>query len=59
MIRMRNIKYTMRLYEKDPLELNNLIDDSSYSDVYREMKERLLYHYMATSDFVPNRREKK
>lgn len=67
MIRMGDFKYTMRLYEKDelynlkddPMELNNLIDDESYSDVCRDMKERLLYHYMETSDFVPNRRDRR
>lgn len=67
MIRMGNMKYTMRLYEKDelynlendPFELNNLIDDDRYRDVCRDMKERLLYHYMETADFVPNRRDKR
>lgn len=67
MIRMNNIKYTMRLYEKDelydldndPLELNNVIDNPDYKDIALKMRDRLLYHYMETTDFVPNRRDKR
>lgn len=67
MIRMGNIKFTSRLYEndelydldKDPMELNNLIDNEEYKKVYFNMKERLLKYYMETSDFVPNKRDKR
>lgn len=67
MIRMGNIKYTMRLYEldelydldKDPMELNNLINDPEYKETILDMKERLLKHYMKTTDFVPNKRDKR
>lgn len=61
MCRMGNIKYTMRLYEKDelydlekdPNELNNIIDNPSYKNIVQKFKERILYYYMETSDFVP------
>lgn len=67
MIRMGNIKYTMRLYEQDelynldedPMELNNLINDSAYKEICLKMKERLLKYYMETTDFVPNKRDKR
>ncbi len=67
MIRMGNIKYIMRLYEQDelynldedPMEINNLINDSSYKEIYLVMKERLLKYYMETTDFVPNKRDKR
>jgi len=65
MIRMENIKYTYRLYEKhelydldrDPLELNNIIDDSDYFEILVKFKERLLRFMIETGDFVPNRRD--
>lgn len=65
MCRMENMKYTMRLYEKDelydldkdPLELNNQIDNPDYQDVIVKFKERILYYYMETSDFVPQGRD--
>lgn len=61
MCRMGNMKYTMRLYErdelynleKDPLELHNEIDNPEYKDIIMKFKERILYYYMETSDFVP------
>jgi arylsulfatase A-like enzyme len=67
MIRMGDIKYTMRLYEKDelynlaedPMELNNLIDNPAYKEIRLDMKERLLKYYMETTDFVPNKRDKR
>jgi arylsulfatase A-like enzyme len=67
MIRMGNIKYTMRLYEQDelynlaedPMEINNLINEPSYKETCLEMKERLLKYYMETTDFVPNKRDKR
>lgn len=67
MIRMGNIKYTMRLYEmdelynldEDPMEINNLINDPAYKEIRADMKERLLKYYMETTDFVPNKRDKR
>lgn len=65
MIRMVNLKYTYRLYEKDelydldkdPMELRNAIDDPAYSERLTEMKGRLLQYYMQTADFVPVKRD--
>lgn len=65
MCRMGNIKYTMRLYEKDelydlnqdPLELHNQIDNPKYHDIILKFKERILYYYMETGDFVPQGRD--
>lgn len=65
MCRMGNIKYTMRLYEKDelydlnqdPLELHNQIDNPKYRDIILKFKERILYYYMETGDFVPQGRD--
>ena len=56
MIRMGNIKYTMRLYETDelydlkadPLETQNLINDSSYQETVISMKLRMLQYFMET-----------
>lgn len=67
MCRMGNIKYTMRLYEKDelydldddPLELNNQIDNPKYKDIIMKLKERILYYYMETSDFVPQGKDQR
>lgn len=61
MCRMGNMKYTMRLYEKDelydldvdPFELQNEIDNPKYKDIIKKFKERILYYYMETADFVP------
>lgn len=65
MIRMGNIKYVMRLYEKDelydldkdPKELVNRIDEPEYQDQVQMMKNRLLTWYMETADIVPNRKD--
>ena len=67
MIRMGNLKYVRRLYEKDelydldkdPQELNNIIDDESYAKDVMTMKERMLTFYQETCDIVPNRRDKR
>ena len=67
MMRMGNIKYTMRLYEKDelydldqdPMELKNLIDEPEYQETVWKMKERLLQYFMETGDFVPMGRDKR
>jgi arylsulfatase A-like enzyme len=61
MVRTKEWKYVRRLYERDelydlvndPHELRNLIDDDKYEAVRREMVNRLVDWYMATSDAVP------
>ncbi len=65
MIRMGDLKYVKRLYEKDelydlnkdPQELNNIIDNLDYKEVLFELKERMLTFYQETADIVPNRRD--
>ncbi len=67
MMRMGNFKYIRRLYEfdefydlsKDPNELYNQIDNPEYEPEIAKMKIRLLNHYMETTDFVPNRKDKR
>ena len=67
MIRMGNLKYIKRLYEKDelydldkdPLELHNIIDDEAYAIDVLKMKDRMLTFYQETGDIVPNRRDKR
>lgn len=65
MIRMGNLKYVMRLYEKDelydlekdPKELVNRIDETEYQGDIAKMRNRLLQWYMETADWVPNRKD--
>ncbi len=65
MIRMGNLKYTMRLYERDtlydldldPREQVNRIDDPAYAEKVAQMRERLLTWYQETADWVPNRKD--
>ena len=65
MIRMGNLKYTMRLYERDtlydldldPREQVNRIDDATYADRVAAMRDRLLAWYQETADWVPNRKD--
>ena len=65
MIRMGNLKYTQRLYErdelydlsKDPDEMCNVIDDPAYAQDVLKMKLRMLEWYQETADFVPNRKD--
>lgn len=67
MIRMGNLKYVKRLYEKDelydldkdPQELYNVIDDEAYLYDVLKMKDRMLTFYQETGDIVPNRRDKR
>lgn len=67
MCKMDNYKYIMRLYEqdelydlaKDPMEINNLAVKDEYKDVVQEMKNRVTQFYMETTDFVPNKRDKR
>ena len=59
MIRSKNYKYVMRLYEKDEFyvlsegESINRVDDEKYKEIITEMKEELLLWYMKTCDIVP------
>ena len=59
MVRSKEYKYVMRLYEKDEFyvladgERINRIDDENYQPVIRKMKEELLGWYMKTCDIVP------
>ncbi|MPN28651.1 hypothetical protein SDC9_176094 [bioreactor metagenome] len=67
MIRQGNFKYTKRLYEsdefydlsKDQMELNNQINNPVYQGEIKSMRDRLLDFYQETTDFVPNRRDKR
>ncbi len=61
MCRTKTHKYVQRLYEKDelydlekdPQELHNLIDDTTYSEVLAQLKKRMALWYMETCDVVP------
>lgn len=65
MIRMGNLKYTMRLYEKDtlydldkdPHEMHNEIDNPVYAEQLNQMKLRMLTWYQETADWIPNRKD--
>ena len=65
MIRMGNLKYTMRMSGKDELydlsidpdETVNLIDQPSYEDDVLKMKLRMLEWYQQTADWIPSRRD--
>jgi len=65
MIRMGNLKYTRRLYEKDelydldkdPAELVNEIDNPAYAEKIKVMQDRMLTWYQETADWVPNRKD--
>jgi arylsulfatase A-like enzyme len=67
MIRMGELKYTMRLYEqdelydlaRDPMELTNRINDPDYADRLQALRMRLLQFYMETGDYVPPRMDKR
>ena len=65
MIRMGDLKYIRRLYErdelydlkKDPGEMKNEIDNPEYADAVLKMQLRMLEWYQETADFVPNRKD--
>ena len=67
MVRMGDLKYTMRLYEgdqlydlaADPMETVNLVDDPAYADALAKLRARLLTFYMETADYVPPRFDKR
>ncbi len=62
MVRTAEYKYVKRLYEQDelydmnldPAEQVNRINDPSYQEVVRSLRERLLTFYLETSDVVPH-----
>ncbi len=39
--------------EKDPYELHNLIYDSGYEEVKKQMAEKLIYHMKLAKEKVP------
>lgn len=59
MLRTKDFKYVMRLYEKDEFyvladgELKNEIDNPAYQDIIQKMKNQMLKWYMETCDEVP------
>jgi arylsulfatase A-like enzyme len=61
MCRTKKLKYIRRLYEKDelydlerdPEELNNVIEAPEYQEDINQLKERMLTWYTETSDVVP------
>ncbi len=65
MIRMGNLKYVKRLYERDELydlsvdpdETINFIDDPKYAEDVLKMQLRMLEWYQETCDWVPNRKD--
>lgn len=67
MIRMGNLKYTMRMYgrdelydlEIDPDETINRIDDPTYEKEVIRMKLRMLEWYQQTADCIPSRKDKR
>ena len=61
MCRTKAHKYIRRHYEnnelydleKDPWELNNVVNDPEYTEVINDLKERMLNWYTETCDVVP------
>ena len=59
MIRSKEYKYVLRLYEKDEFyvlsdgERFNRIDEEAYQPIITKMREELLLWYMRTCDIVP------
>lgn len=65
MIRTREYKYVLRLYETDEFydlkkgEEHNLIDDPQYKEVIADLRSKLLEWLFATSDNVPFDKDKR
>lgn len=65
MMRMGDLKYVYRLYEKDelydlkkdPKELKNVIEVPEYQEDIVKMKMRMLQFMIETGDIVPNRKD--
>ena len=61
MCRTKDYKYIRRLYEKDelydlnrdPNEIQNVIDDPDYQTIILDMKDKILTFYQDTCDVVP------
>ena len=61
MIRTNRYKYVKRYYEQDelydlesdPQELHNRVDDHEMKGILQELRNKMLDHYQATSDVVP------
>ncbi len=59
MIRSKEYKYVLRLYEKDEFyvlsegERRNRIDEEAYQPIITQMRQELLFWYMRTCDLVP------
>lgn len=56
---VRRLYETDELYdlEKDPMELNNVINDGYYKDKILELKERMITFFLETGDYVPDRKD--
>ncbi len=67
MCRTKNFKYIHRLYEqdelydlnKDPGEVQNVVDDPQYREIRNTLRERLLDWYQETCDVVPRKTDKR
>ncbi|MNJ49773.1 Choline-sulfatase [compost metagenome] len=67
MCRMGKYKYVLRLYEtdelydleNDPMEIENLAVKDEFQDIIQQIKNRITQFYMETTDFVPNKRDKR
>ncbi|WP_099221733.1 sulfatase-like hydrolase/transferase [Listeria costaricensis] len=67
MCKMGSYKYVMRLYEtdelydleSDPMETSNLAIKEEYQEVAQKMKNRVAQFFLETTDFVPNKRDKR
>ena len=65
MIRTKEYKYVLRLYETDEFydlkkgEEHNLIDDPQYSDIIADLRSKLLEWLFETSDNVPFSKDKR
>ena len=63
MIRSKEYKYVLRLYEKDEFyvlsegESVNRIDEEEYQPIIAKMKEEMLLWYMKTCDIVPQKHD--
>ena len=67
MLRNSRYKYVKRLYEDDefydletdPMELKNLIHDSRYFNLIHEFERKALDFLLSTTDYVPNRKDRR
>ncbi len=67
MIRTNRYKYVKRFYEKDelydlendPHEMHNLVDEIGMKDILHELQKKMLDHYQATADVVPQQEDER